>query len=104
MKSATLGLDHDQASLLFQVICQRYEKQAAAIITSNKALSDWGHVFAGDAVVASAALDRLLHRATVINIKGESDRMKEKCCTGLFPGSVALPDAPPHGGPHPKTR
>ncbi len=48
-----LGLDHDQASLLFQVICQRYEKQAATITTSNKAFSDWGHVFAGDAVMAS---------------------------------------------------
>jgi DNA replication protein DnaC len=84
-----LGLDHDQASLLFQVICQRYEKQAATIITSNKAFSDWGHVFAGDAVMASAALDRLLHRATVVNIKGESYRMKEKRLTGLFPGRAS---------------
>jgi DNA replication protein DnaC len=99
-----LGLDHDQASLLFQVICQRYEKQAATIITSNKAFSDWGHVFAGDAVMASAALDRLLHRATVVNIKGESYRMKEKRLTGLFPGSVALPDAPTKGGPRSKTK
>jgi DNA replication protein DnaC len=86
-----LGLDHDQASLLFQVICSRYEKQAATIITSNKAFTDWGHVFAGDAVMASAALDRLLHRATVVNIKGDSYRMKEKRLTGLFPGSIALP-------------
>ena len=70
-----LGLDHDQASLLFQVICNRYEKQVATIITSNKAFSDWGHVFAGDAVMASAALDRLLHRPTVVNIKGQSYRM-----------------------------
>jgi DNA replication protein DnaC len=90
-----LGLDHDQASLLFQVICTRYEKQASTIITSNKAFSDWGHVFAGDPVMASAALDRLLHRATVINIKGESYRMKEKRLTGLFPGSVALQQPPP---------
>ena len=92
-----LGLDHDQASLLFQVICSRYEKQAATIITSNKAFADWGHVFAGDAVMASAALDRLLHRATVINIKGDSYRMKEKRLTGLFPGAVALPDNPKGG-------
>ena len=42
--------------------------------------------------MASAALDRLLHRATVINIKGDSYRMKEKRLTGLFPGAVALPD------------
>ena len=99
-----LGLDHDQASLLFQVICQRYEKQAATIITSNKAFSDWGHVFAGDSVMASAALDRLLHRATVVNIKGDSYRMKEKRLTGLFPGSVALPDSPTKGTLRPKTK
>ena len=99
-----LGLDHDQASLLFQVICSRYEKQAATIITSNKAFSDWGHVFAGDPVMASAALDRLLHRATVVNIKGDSYRMKEKRLSGLFPGSVALPDDTPKGGPRTKTK
>lgn len=89
-----LGLDHEQASLLFQVICNRYEKQAATIITSNKAFSEWGHVFAGDPVLASAALDRLLHKATVINIKGDSYRMKEKRLAGLFPGAVALHDNP----------
>ena len=57
----------------------------------------------GDAVMASAALDRLLHRATVINIKGESYRMKEKRLTGLFPGAVALPDSP-KGGTRTKTK
>jgi DNA replication protein DnaC len=85
-----LGLDGHQASLLFQVICSRYEKQASIIITSNKAFSEWGHVFAGDAVMASAALDRLLHKATVINIKGDSYRLREKRQAGLFPGSIAL--------------
>jgi DNA replication protein DnaC len=73
-----LTLDATQASLLFQVICQRYEKQQAIILTSNKAFADWAQVFAGDAVLASAALDRLLHRATVINIRGESFRLKER--------------------------
>ncbi len=73
-----LRLDATQASLLFQVICQRYEKEQALILTSNKAFSDWGEVFASDAVMASAALDRLLHRCTVLNIRGESYRLKEK--------------------------
>lgn len=73
-----LTLDATQASLLFQVICQRYEKQQAIILTSNKAFADWAQVFAGDAIMASAALDRLLHRATVINIRGESFRLKER--------------------------
>ncbi len=73
-----LKLDSVQASLVFQVISNRYEKNSPVILTSNKAFSEWGEVFAGDAVMASAALDRLLHRCTVINIRGESYRLKEK--------------------------
>jgi DNA replication protein DnaC len=73
-----LRLEPTHASLLFQVICARYERQNALILTSNKAFGEWAEVFAGDAVMASAALDRLLHRATVINIRGESYRLREK--------------------------
>lgn len=73
-----LTLDQTQASLLFQVICKRYERDQSILLTSNKAFSDWGQVFAGDAVMASAALDRLIHRCTVINIRGDSYRLKEK--------------------------
>jgi DNA replication protein DnaC len=73
-----LTLDATQASLLFQVIAERYEKQQAIVLTSNKAFAEWASVFAADAVMASAALDRLLHRATVINIRGESYRMKAR--------------------------
>lgn len=62
----------------FQATCERYEKQQAIVLTSNKAFADWGQVFAGDPIMASAALDRLLHRSTVINIRGESYRLKEK--------------------------
>ncbi len=98
-----LGLDTQQASLLFQVICVRYEKQLSTIITSNKAFSEWGQVFADDPIMASAALDRLLHRATVINIKGDSYRMREKRQAGLFPGAVAL-DPPTKGLPNAKTK
>lgn len=76
-----LTLDSTQASLLFQVICKRYDSDKAIILTSNKAFSDWGQVFAGDSVMAAAALDRLLHRCTVINIRGESYRMREKLKT-----------------------
>jgi DNA replication protein DnaC len=72
-----LQLDQAQASLFFQVISQRYDNNSA-ILTSNKAFSDWAEVFAGHAVMASAALDRLLHRCTIINIRGESFRLKEK--------------------------
>ena len=73
-----LKLDAVQASLLFQVIGQRYEKENALILTSNKAFGAWGEVFADDAVMAGAALDRLLHRCTVVNIRGESYRLREK--------------------------
>jgi DNA replication protein DnaC len=73
-----LSLDGAQASLLFQVISSRYEKNQAMILTSNKAFGDWAHVFAGDTILASAALDRLLHRCTVVNIRGDSYRLKEK--------------------------
>ena len=45
---------------------------------SIKSSRHWAEVFAGDAVMASAALDRLLHRCTIINIRGESFRLKEK--------------------------
>ena len=73
-----LTLETAQASLLFQVICQRYETQGSIILTSNKPFGDWGQVFAGDPIMASAALDRLLHRSTVLNIRGESYRLKDK--------------------------
>jgi DNA replication protein DnaC len=78
-----LSLDKTQASLLFQAICSRYDKGQSTILTSNKAFGDWGEVFAGDAIMASAALDRLLHRSTVVNIRGDSYRLKEKRKAGV---------------------
>ncbi|MCO6509367.1 MAG: IS21-like element helper ATPase IstB, partial [Aridibacter famidurans] len=83
-----LKLEQPEASLLFQTISQRYERQGAMILTSNKAFSAWGEVFAGDAVMASAALDRLLHRSTVLNIRGESYRLKEKRAAAKDTGLV----------------
>jgi DNA replication protein DnaC len=80
-----LGLDQSGAAMLFQVICNRYEKNASTILTSNKPFAEWAHIFAGDPVMASAALDRLLHQATILNIKGESYRLREKRKAGLFP-------------------
>ncbi|WP_415813732.1 ATP-binding protein, partial [Deinococcus marmoris] len=56
-------------------------------LTSNKGFTDWGDVL-GDAVVASAILDRLLHHSHVLNIKGESYRLREKRKSGLFPSSL----------------
>jgi DNA replication protein DnaC len=78
-----LPFDAVQASLLFQVICRRYQKSQPLILTSNKAFGEWGQVFGDDPVMASAALDRLLHRSTIINIRGESYRLREKRQAGL---------------------
>jgi DNA replication protein DnaC len=73
-----LQLDNVQASLVFQVLCRRYQKNQSVALTSNKAFSDWGSIFADDAVLAAAALDRLLHKSTVLNIHGQSFRLREK--------------------------
>lgn len=52
-------------------------------MTSNKGFAEWGEVL-GDTVIASAILDRLLHHSHVLNIRGESYRLKEKKQAGLF--------------------
>jgi IstB-like ATP binding protein len=64
------------AHLFFRVVSDRYEK-ASMILTSNKTFAEWGEVL-GDPVMASAVLDRLLHHSTVVHIKGESYRLRER--------------------------
>ena len=71
-----LPMERTAASAFYQVVNQRYEKQHSTIITTNRSLPDWGEIF-GDAVVASAILDRLMHNAVVFNIKGPSWRLRE---------------------------
>lgn len=78
-----LKLEPAQASLLFQVIAQRYDTGGAIVLTSNKAFAEWAEVFAGDAVMAGAALDRLLHKATVVTLRGDSYRLRERKKAGL---------------------
>lgn len=72
-----VGFDRSQANALFQVVNRRYERGSSTIVTTNRSLSSWAELFGGDPVVAAAILDRLLHRAVVINIKGPSWRLKE---------------------------
>jgi DNA replication protein DnaC len=69
-----LPMDQTSAHWIFQVVSRRYER-GSIVLTSNRGFSDWGQVFA-DQVVAAAILDRLLHHATVVNIKGKSYRMR----------------------------
>ena len=81
-----LPLNREEASLFFRLVARRYEK-AAMILTSNKGFVDWGEVFS-DQVIATAILDRLLHHATTLNIKGESFRLKEKRKAGLITPTI----------------
>jgi DNA replication protein DnaC len=69
-----LPLPEDGASALFQVINQRYLK-SSTILTTNVGIADWAGAF-GDATVAAAMLDRLLHRAAVAGIDGPSYRLR----------------------------
>jgi len=68
--------DKSAATWLFQLISQRYEHRST-IITSNKPFSDSGTIFA-DTTLAGALLDRLLHHSYVLNLKGESYRLRSK--------------------------
>jgi len=77
-----LPLAQEEASLFFRLVVRRYER-ASLIVTSNKSFLDWGETF-GDPILATAILDRLLHHATTLNIKGESYRLKEKRRAGLL--------------------
>ena len=70
-----LPLPDEAAAALFQVVSQRYLK-GSIVLTTNLGISSWGKVFNGDAMVAGAMLDRLLHRSVVVDITGDSYRMR----------------------------
>ena len=71
-----LPLSREESNLFFQFVSSRYEKRST-IYTSNKSFSEWGEVL-GDQVMASAVLDRILHHCFVINIRGDSYRLKDR--------------------------
>ena len=70
-----LPVSRDGAVLFFQLINARHE-QASTVLTSNKGFEEWGTVL-GDDVMAAALIDRLLHHCHVVNIRGNSYRMRE---------------------------
>lgn len=82
--------DRMAATALFALISARYER-GSIILTSNKGFAEWGEVL-GDAVIATAILDRLLHHSHVLNIRGESYRLREKKRAGLFGGTHPRPE------------
>jgi DNA replication protein DnaC len=78
-----LPFGREQANLFFQVVARRYEK-GSMILTSNLAFGSWDEAFAGEAVLTAAMLDRILHHATVVQISGESYRLKDKRRAGIL--------------------
>jgi DNA replication protein DnaC len=77
-----LPLEPSAAHLFFMLVSRRYER-GSILITSNRSVGEWASVF-GDALVATAILDRLLHHSHVITIRGESYRLREKRRSGLI--------------------
>ena len=71
-----LPLTRKESNLFFQFVSSRYEKRST-IYTSNKSFSEWGEIL-GDQVIAATVLDRILHHCVVVNIRGESYRLKDR--------------------------
>jgi hypothetical protein len=71
-----IPFDPQAANLMFALVSSRYER-ASMIVTSNKPFSRWGEIF-GDDVVAAAMIDRLVHHAEILSLKGDSYRLKDK--------------------------
>ncbi|HAV63684.1 MAG TPA: hypothetical protein DCY13_15120 [Verrucomicrobiales bacterium] len=87
-----LPFEANAAHLFFQLVSRRYGR-GSMLVTSNRAVSEWGGVF-GDAVVATAILDRLLHHSHVITIRGDSYRLRAKRRAGLV--NQASANSEPH--------
>ena len=79
--------DRESATAFFTLVSARYER-GSIILTSNKGFGEWGELL-GDTVIASAVLDRLLHHSHVLNIRGESFRLREKRQAGAVPVATA---------------
>ncbi len=73
-----------------QVVAKRYER-GSIVLTSNLSFGAWDQALAGDAVLSAAMLDRLMHHATVVQISGESWRLRGKRKEGLVRRAAAAP-------------
>jgi DNA replication protein DnaC len=71
-----IPFDPEAANLMFSLVSARYER-ASMIVTSNKPFSAWGEIF-GDEVTATAMIDRLVHHAEILSLKGDSYRLRDK--------------------------
>lgn len=69
-----LPFSKEAGNLFFQVVAKRYER-GSVVLTANRAFKDWAEIFA-DPIVAAAILERLVHHATILNLRGKSYRLK----------------------------
>ena len=69
-------MTRQEASLFFRLVSYRYGR-GSILVTTNKGIRDWPDILAGDEVLATATLDRLLHRSHVLDIKGRSYRLRD---------------------------
>ena len=82
-----LPFGREEANHFFQVIAKRYEK-GSIIVTSNLSFGQWHQAFAQDVTLTAAMLDRLLHHSHLVQIKGESYRLKDKRRAGVMPHNL----------------
>ena len=80
-----LPLERQAANLLFALVARRYE-QGSIIVTSNRGFEAWGEILGDAMVVAAALIDRLIHHAHILTLKGKSYRLRER-------GTAAAPAA-----------
>ncbi len=78
-----IPFDAQAANLMFSLVSSRYER-ASLIVTSNKPFSAWGEIF-GDETVAAAMIDRLVHHAEILSLKGDSYRLRDRDLGGRPP-------------------
>lgn len=81
-----LPFGREEANLFFNVVAKRYE-HGTIVLTSNLPFTQWADAFAGDATLTAAMLDRLLHHAHIVQITGESYRLRDKLRAGQITAS-----------------
>jgi DNA replication protein DnaC len=78
-----LPFGREKANLFFQVVAKRYER-GSIVLTSNLPFAQWASAFAEDATLTAAMLDQLLHHAHIVQIQGDSYRLKDKRKAGVI--------------------
>ena len=85
-----LPFAREEAHLFFEVVARRYEK-GSIILTSNLPFSQWHQAFAADHTLTAAMLDRLLHHGHIVQLNGQSYRLRNKRKIGIAPPAVPQP-------------